>query len=93
MILSEVFNIMPAVNEVHFLGKATVLFLISLSVHIIVSLSTAPPPAEKIAEYTYRKEMFSEETDELKQLPWYKNYRTLAAILLALTALVVGYFW
>ena len=37
--------------------------------------------------------MIAEETEELRGLPWYKNYRILAVILLIITALVVGRFW
>lgn len=93
MILSASYELVPEVNELHFLAKANILFLISLIVHIVVSLATPAPPEEKIAEFTYKKELFTEETEELKALPWYKNYRILSIILLILTALLVGWFW
>ncbi len=93
MILSQVFGWVPSINEIHFLGKATWLFVICVLIHIVVSTLTAAPPADKVAEYTYKKEMFTKETQELKALPWYKNYRKLAIILLVLTAIIVGYFW
>ena len=48
---------------------------------------------EKIANYTWDRRLISEETEELKDLPWYKNYRYLSVVLLLITALVVGYFW
>ncbi|MBT8221441.1 MAG: sodium:solute symporter [Bacteroidia bacterium] len=92
MIISEVYDIIPAINEFHFLAKANLLFVVSIIVHIIVSLSTAEPPVEKIAEYTYKSEMFTSESEELKALPWYQNYRILSIILLILTAIVVGMF-
>ena len=93
MILSASYDISPYLNEFHFLAKANLLFVISLLTHIIVSLTTGEPDAQKVAEYTYKKEMFSEETEELKALPWYKNYRYLAIILLVVTTIIVGYFW
>lgn len=93
MILSISFDIWPYLNDFHFLAKANILFLISVIIHVVVSLSTGKPEAEKVAEYTYKKELFTSETEELKALPWYKNYRYLAVMLLLLTTLVVVWFW
>lgn len=93
MILSASYDIAPSLNEFHFLAKANLLFVISLVTHIVVSLTTGMPEEQKIAEYTYKKEMFTQETEELKALPWYKNYRYLALILLVITSIIVGYFW
>lgn len=93
MILSQVFDWLPMVNELHFLAKATWLFIICLLIHIVVSTVTPPPSAKQVEEYTYKKEIFIAETEEMKLLPWYKNYRKLAIILLAITAVIVGYFW
>jgi len=62
-------------------------------IHIIVSLVTKPQSEQQIKEYTYKKEMFTKESEELKQLSWYKNYRVLSIILLIVTAIVVGFFW
>jgi len=93
MILSASFDIWPYLNDFHFLAKANILFLISVVIHVVVSLSTGKPEADKVAEYTYKKELFTSETEELKALPWYQNYRYLAVILLLLTTLIVVWFW
>lgn len=93
MILSASFDLWPYINDFHFLAKANLLFLISVLIHVVVSLATGEPDAEKVAEYTYKKEIFTAETEELKALPWYQNYRYLAMILLALTAVMVIWFW
>ncbi|MDY8136709.1 sodium:solute symporter [Aquimarina sp. 2201CG5-10] len=93
MILSQTFDWIEVVNELHFLAKATWLFIICISIHMLVSLMTKPQSKEQIEEYTYRKAMFSEESKELSGLPWFKNYRILSLILLAITAIVVGFFW
>nr|WP_299341673.1 sodium:solute symporter [Allomuricauda sp.] len=93
MILSAGYDLVPYLNEFHFLAKANLLFVISIVTHIVVSLATGEPEAQKVAEYTYKKEMFTEETKELQSLPWYKNYRYLALILLVITTIIVGYFW
>ncbi len=48
---------------------------------------------DKVRDYTWNRSLIAEETEELKGLPWYKNYRYQAVILLIVTALVVGSFW
>ncbi|AXT51424.1 sodium transporter [Aquimarina sp. BL5] len=93
MIMSQTFDWIPAVNELHFLAKATWLFVICILVHIIVSLATKPQSEQQVKEYTYKRAMFAEETKELKGLAWYKNYRILSVILLVITSIVVGFFW
>jgi SSS family solute:Na+ symporter len=79
--------------QMHFLLRTTVLFAICLITHIIVSGTTAAPSEEKLKGMIWSRKLIKEETEELADLPWYKNYRYLAVILIALTALVVGYFW
>ena len=93
MILSQVYDWVPALNELHFLGKATLLFGICVAIHVFISLVTARPDPAQIAEYTYKKEIYTKETEELKAYPWYQNYRILAIILLIVTTIVVGWFW
>ena len=92
-ILSQIYGWVEPVNQIHFLAKASILFVICVAIHFVVSLATARPPADKVAEYTYKKSLFREETEELKSVPWYQNYRILAMILLVVTAVIVGYFW
>ena len=55
MILSMSFGWSIYINELHFLAKANLLFAISVLIHIIVSLSTAAPDAEVVANFTYKK--------------------------------------
>ena len=82
----------PAFNEVHFLDRTVILFVLCLIINIAVSLATAPPPTDKVANYTWSVNLFTEETEELRALPWYLNYRILAIGLLIVTAIVVGMF-
>ncbi|MEZ4828900.1 MAG: sodium:solute symporter [Bacteroidia bacterium] len=93
MILSSVYGWFPSLNQIHFLHLGPILLLICMGVHITFSLATAPPPAEKTADYTWTKAIFKEESAELAGLPWYQNYRTLSVILLAITLVVVGICW
>jgi SSS family solute:Na+ symporter len=90
---SEAAGWMQALDEVHFLHMAFFLMVICASIHIFVSLATAPPSLEKTEQYTWNKKIFTAETEELKALPWYKNYRILAILLLIVTAVIVGWFW
>ncbi len=93
MILSQWLDWIPSINELHFLAKATWLFVICVMIHAVVSLVTIPQSEQQIIEYTYKKEMFAQESKELVGLPWYKNYRILSIVLLILTTVVVGFFW
>jgi len=79
--------------QMHFLLRTTVLFVLCFFVHIITSLMSEPPPLEKIEGLTWSPQLIKEETEELRGLPWYQNYRILSVILLIFTALVVGMFW
>ena len=93
MIVSVSLDLVPGLNEFHFLAKANLLFVIAVVTHVVVSLLTAEPEAQKVAEYTYKKSIFIAETEELKGLVWYKNYRILSVILLIATSILVGFFW
>jgi SSS family solute:Na+ symporter len=82
-----------ALTGIHFLLMATIMFVLCVIIHVVVSLQSAPPTDEQVDEFTWKPSLFKEETEELRGLPWYQNYRILAGILLLITILVVGYFW
>jgi SSS family solute:Na+ symporter len=86
-------GIVKAFTELHFLLMAFYLWLSCMAVHIVVSLLSPPPTEEQVEGFTWKLRLFREETQELKVLPWYQNYRILALILLFVTAIMVGYFW
>ena len=48
---------------------------------------------DKLDNYVWKKSIFTSETEELKDLSWYLNYRYQSIILLIITAILVGYFW
>jgi SSS family solute:Na+ symporter len=93
LMLSMAYELFPELNKIHFLDRATLLLAICMAVHIVVSLMSAPPSEEVVRQYTWRSEIWKQETEELKALPWYQNYRILSVILLVITALLVGYWW
>jgi SSS family solute:Na+ symporter len=91
-IYSQVTGAFPAWNDVHFLVKAPILLVICASVQVAVSLFTAPPPAVKTEGFTWRQQVYDDDTAELQGIPWYQNYRVLAFLLLVLTFAVVFYY-
>jgi SSS family solute:Na+ symporter len=91
-VINEISSIMPAWNEVHFLVKAPIIFVICAAVQIVVSLATAPPPAVKTTGFTWNNAVYEEDSAALRGLPWYQNYRVLAVLLLLVTFAVVFYY-
>lgn len=82
-----------ALTDIHFLTMAFIMWILCLIVHALVSLSSPAPTEEQVNSLTWNRRLFREETEELRSLPWYQNYRYLAIILLLITSVVVGYFW
>jgi len=93
LIYSQINELVPAIDQIHFLHKAPILMVICMLIHVLVSLATPPPAADKVEGNVYRKALFTEETEELKGLPWYKNFRYLSVLLLLATAAIVISFW
>jgi SSS family solute:Na+ symporter len=93
LIFSIVFDLSETVNNIHFLDRAALLFLICMIVHVVVSLITAAPSEDAVQNYTWRKSIWTEETAELNALPWYQNYRILSLILLLITMALVAWWW
>lgn len=91
-VASQVSGLSEAWNGVHFLIKAPIILAICSVIQIVVSLATAPPPAEKLVGMTWDNAVYQEDTAELKGVPWHQNYRTMAVILLVLTFAVVFYY-
>jgi SSS family solute:Na+ symporter len=79
--------------QMHFLLRTTVLFVMCFFVHIGASLATAPPDPSSLKGMIWSPALIAEETEELKDLPWYQNYRYQSVVLLLITAVVVWYFW
>jgi SSS family solute:Na+ symporter len=77
----------------HFLYVGSLLFLICALIHIGVSLFTQAPPRESVAPLTWSRAQFRRESDELKQYPWYANYRVLSGALLVTAAVILIAFW
>jgi SSS family solute:Na+ symporter len=92
MLLNQGYEWIPSLNEIHFLHMTGILTLICAIIHISVSFATPAQADEDIQDYIYNKKFFDEDTESLKGLPWYQNFRILSVILLVITALIVGMF-
>jgi SSS family solute:Na+ symporter len=92
-IIMRVYDIAPSLTNIHFLIQVPILAVICAVLNIVISQLSAPPSEETVASLTYNKRIFAEETEELKGLPWYQNYRVLSLLLLLLTAIIVIWFW
>jgi SSS family solute:Na+ symporter len=79
-------------RHIHFLYVAPIVFACSTMVIVIVSLLSEPEKEEKISKYTWTVKLFHEETEELKGIPWYKNFRVISIILIILTILFIIYW-
>lgn len=86
---NEIFGLM----DIHFLYACFVLLLINGAIMIGVSMNSEAPDPEVVRQYTWSKKMYDDETKDLEGLPWWQNYRYQSMVILALTAMIVGYFW
>ena len=82
-------NEIAGIINIHFLYIAPILFVVCTLLIIIGSLITQPPDQKKVSELTWSIAFYKSETDELRSLPWYKNYRILSVILTIITIIVV----
>jgi SSS family solute:Na+ symporter len=79
--------------EFQFLYSTTLLFLLSCAMLVGISLATAAPAAEKVEELTWHRRYWHNETREVRQMPWYQNYRIQSAALAVVALGVVISFW
>ncbi|SNS47066.1 solute:Na+ symporter, SSS family [Belliella buryatensis] len=80
------------ISQWHFLHTAPLLFLICSAIYVLVSLRGPMPSEEKIADYTWKNSIYTDETAAISSLPWYKNYRILSVFLLIITFVIVWIF-
>ena len=76
----------------NFLYVAPVVFAVSLGIIMLVSLVTSPPTASRVKAYVWNVQVFKDETRQLAGVPWFKNYRVLAVLLLVVTGVFI-FIW
>ncbi len=79
--------------NIHFLIMAPIIMGLSILVHVIVSYATTPPSEETIKEYLWTKELWREETQQLKGVVWYKNFRVISLILVLSCLILYGMYY
>jgi SSS family solute:Na+ symporter len=81
-----------ALQAIHFLVVATLIFAVALVGVVAGSLTAPAPPADKVEGLLWRKADHDEETARLKARPLWQNYRWQALALLAVTAALVWHW-
>lgn len=77
----------------HFLMLAPIIMGLSMLVNVVVSLSTHLPDQEKVDKNTWSVKIWKEESEELKGVAWYKNFRVLSLLLVLACFAMYAYFF
>jgi len=81
------------IGELHWLYMAPINFFITITVMIFVSLITAPPPLDKIKDNTLTRQFFKDEAASFKGLPFYKDFRIWALVLVLFCFVMLAIYW
>jgi len=78
------------ISKLHYTYNVGLMIGVSTLIFIIVSNLTAAPDADKVKEYTFRRELLS---DGMEGVAWYKDYRFHSLLLLLLMGYILYVFW
>lgn len=93
-LVAKIYDLAPSITDMHFLLQVPSLLLICILANVLISkVSGEQPSVEVVNNYTWRLAIFHAETEELRRLPWFQNYRYQSLGLLVVTFTVVGFFW
>lgn len=76
--------------DLHYTINVGLMVAVSTVIFIVVSNQTAPPTAEQIEMFTFRRGLIS---DGMEGVPWYLDYRTHMVVLAALIFWILVIFW
>ncbi|MFD1912096.1 sodium:solute symporter family transporter [Halodurantibacterium flavum] len=79
------------VFQIQFLYAAGLMLLFSAALFVVVSLRTETGDTD-LDELTWSRRFWDEESDELKEIPAWQNYRYIGIVLIAITAVMVAIF-
>jgi Na+/proline symporter len=88
-----VLNEIIAVFRIQYLYACGWMTLFSGLIFVSTSLFTAGPVKSKINGLTWSRAHWRRENEQLKQIPWYHDYRCQSAALLALALVIVVVWW
>jgi len=86
---NEIFGLV----EIQYLYASGVLFLASLLLMALASLSGPAPPPAQTAGLLWTPRYWRSERKRLADTPWYRDYRLQSGGLLLLTAVIVALWW
>jgi solute:Na+ symporter, SSS family len=78
--------------DFQFLYGTGVMFLLSLILFISITMATEAPDRKKLEGMIWSRKFWNEETEELKEKPWWKNYRIHALIIVIITIIMIIIF-
>lgn len=78
---------------IHFLYSAAIMLVFSLTILIIGSKLGKADAPEKTEGLIWTPKLWKEETEELKTVSIWNNYRYWSVLLIVTTAVIVGWFW
>lgn len=76
----------------NFLYVAGIHLAMSMIAMIVVSMVTEPPSTDSLESMIWTRQEYRNETESLKDLPWYKNYRYQGFALMILVILILLWF-
>ena len=76
----------------NFLYVAGIHLALSMIAMVVVSYMTAAPSAESLESMIWTKAEFDVETESLKELAWYQNYRYQGVALMILVIIIIWWF-
>ena len=79
-------------TEIQYLYASGLMLLASAALFVAASLATPPPRAEQVRGCTWDPAFWPPGAPGARP-PWYADYRLLAALLLAVTATIVVWWW
>jgi len=77
-------------SNLHYTYNVGIMVGVSTLIFIVASNMTEAPSEEKIANYTFRRELLS---DGMEGVAWYSDYRFHAALLMLLMGYILYLFW
>ena len=92
-ILGWVLNEIAAVYQIQFLYACGLMTLISILIFVVASLVTARPSSRQVAPLMWSRTFWRNESGQLENLAWYRNYRYQSVGLMAIALIIVVAWW
>ena len=69
------------------------IFVFGCGLMIVFSLVTSPADAARLDRTVWSKRIWLSDRQALRGIPWYRNWMVLSFLLLAITAVIVVWWW